>query len=166
MSSDHTNIQAVELTPEAFEPFGQVIGPTEDGKVFDSQDAQLVLDRGTPRFYIMRIPRRGLTFSRITYHANVTQCLGGLTPALPWYIVVATPSGSTEAYPTLEQLVAFKVPHGVFIKMKQGTWHAGPLFDDAEDFDFYNLELSDTNVVDHNSHDYSMHGTKYTVLKC
>jgi hypothetical protein len=23
--------------------------------------------------------------------------------------------------------MAFKVPHGVFIKMKQGTWHAGVL---------------------------------------
>jgi hypothetical protein len=42
----------------------------------------------------------------------------------------------------------------------------GPLFDEAEEFDFYNLELSDTNVVDHNTHDYNMHGTKYTVLKC
>lgn len=30
------------------------------------------------RFYIMRLPRRGRTFERITYHAKVTQCLGGL----------------------------------------------------------------------------------------
>jgi hypothetical protein len=35
----------------------------------------------------------------------------------------------------------------------QGTWHAGPLFDD-EFQDFYNLELKDTNVTDHNTHDY------------
>jgi len=40
---------------------------------------------------------------------------------------VAAPSGSTEAFPKPEQLMAFKVPHGVFIKMKQGTWHAGVL---------------------------------------
>jgi len=40
-------------------------------------------------------------------------------------MVVAAPTGSVEAYPKQEQLVAFKVPHGVFIKMKQGTWHAG-----------------------------------------
>jgi hypothetical protein len=32
-----------------------------------------VLDRGTPRFYIMRLPARtpALTFDRITYHAQV-----------------------------------------------------------------------------------------------
>ena len=28
----------------------QVIGPSDDGKVFDSEDAQLVLDKGTPRY--------------------------------------------------------------------------------------------------------------------
>ena len=55
----------------------QLITATDDGKEFDEQDAQLVLDQGAaPRFYIMRLPRRGLTFDRITYHASVTQCLG------------------------------------------------------------------------------------------
>lgn len=32
------------------------------------------------RFYIMRLPKRGLRFHRITYHAKCTQCLGGLNP--------------------------------------------------------------------------------------
>lgn len=36
----------------------------------------------------------------------------------------------------------------------QGTWHAGPLFSGHPHMDFYNLELSDTNVEDHNTHDY------------
>lgn len=55
----------------------QLISTMDDGKEFDDQDAQLVLDQGAaPRFYIMRLPRRGLTFDRITYHAKVTQCLG------------------------------------------------------------------------------------------
>lgn len=36
----------------------------------------------------------------------------------------------------------------------QATWHAGPLFAGVPHMDFYNLELSDTNVVDHNTHDY------------
>ena len=40
-----------------------------------------------------------------------------------------------------------------FIKLETGTWHAGPYFDD--DFiDFYNLELSDTNVIDHFTYDF------------
>ena len=77
------------------------------------------------RFYIMNLPKRGLSFSRITYHANVTQCLGGLDPPQPWYIVVAAPTGSVVDYPKQQQLTAFKVPHGMAIKFKQGTWHAG-----------------------------------------
>lgn len=36
----------------------------------------------TCRFYIMRLPRRGRRFERITYHAKVTQCLGGLQVSL------------------------------------------------------------------------------------
>jgi hypothetical protein len=42
-------LQAQLITLEAFEPFGQLIGPTHDGKEFDQEDAQLVLDKGTPR---------------------------------------------------------------------------------------------------------------------
>jgi hypothetical protein len=82
-------------------------------------------------------------------------------------MVVAAPSGSVANYPQQQQLMAFKVPHGVFIKMKEGTWHAGPLFDGSEHMDFYNLELSDTNVVDHNTHDYaSANRVTYRVLEC
>jgi hypothetical protein len=65
----------------------QLIGATDDGKEYDDEDAQLVLDQGTaPRFYIMRLPRRGLTFDRITYHAKVTQCLGE-GPTSPAHVV-------------------------------------------------------------------------------
>ena len=35
------------------------------------------------RFYIMELPRRGLSFDRITYHERVTQCLGA-TGERPW----------------------------------------------------------------------------------
>lgn len=51
----------------------QLIGATDDGKAFDGEDAQLALDRGTPRFYIMRLPARlpALTFDRITFHGQV-----------------------------------------------------------------------------------------------
>jgi ureidoglycolate hydrolase len=73
----------------------------------------------------MDLPKRGLSFSRITYHADVTQCLGGLNPPQPWYIVVAAPTGSVADYPKQQQLTAFKVPHGMAVKFKQGTWHAG-----------------------------------------
>ena len=46
-----------------------------------------------------------------------------------------------------DDIAAFKVPFGAFIKMHAGTWHAGPHFEDLKHMDFYNLELSDTNQV-------------------
>jgi len=51
------------------------------------------------------------------------------------------------AKPGLEDIVAFRIPGNCFIKLHLGTWHAGPLFH-AESIDFYNLELSDTNIND------------------
>ena len=59
------------------------------------------------RFYIMRLPSRGLAFDRITYHASVTQCLGSLGEQ-PWYMAVAKPTGSLEAWPRLDDLQAFR----------------------------------------------------------
>lgn len=112
----------------------------------------------------MRLPKRGRSFHRITYHAKVTQCLGGLLPSQPWYLAVSAPTLDVDKYPKTEDLHVFRIPPGVYIKMEQGTWHAGPLFD-GESMDFYNLELSDTNVVDHNTHDYSLHeGIAYEIV--
>lgn len=42
------------------------------------------------RLYIMSLPATGLRFDRITYHADVTQCLGGLGYD-HWYLAVAAP---------------------------------------------------------------------------
>ena len=63
------------------------------------------------------------------------------------YMAVAAPSGSVDAFPAREDLAVFRVPSGTFIKLHAGTWHAGPLFATSPSMDFYNLELSDTNVV-------------------
>eukprot|EP00238_Polyblepharides_amylifera_P008160 CAMPEP_0196584238 /NCGR_PEP_ID=MMETSP1081-20130531/46293_1 /TAXON_ID=36882 /ORGANISM="Pyramimonas amylifera, Strain CCMP720" /LENGTH=128 /DNA_ID=CAMNT_0041905375 /DNA_START=469 /DNA_END=855 /DNA_ORIENTATION=- len=114
-------------------------------EVYGQDSAQLDLSQGTPRFYIMRLPARGLQFGNITHHKRVSQCLGGLSDK-PWYMAVAR-SGLEE--PQEEDIEAFEVPPGTFIKLEAGTWHAGPLFDEPQTQDFYNLELSDTNQNDH-----------------
>ncbi|KAK9840368.1 hypothetical protein WJX74_008464 [Apatococcus lobatus] len=119
-SAPDTTMQTIQLKPQlataaTFQEFGQLMGPVSDGKQYDQEDAQLHLDKGTPRFYIMRLPKTGLSFDRITYHANVTH------------------------------------------------WHAGPLFEGPDHMDFYNLELSDTNVVDHNTHVYRKTNLKFEV---
>ncbi len=59
---------------------------------------------------------------------------------------VAAPSESP--VPRWEDIQIFRIPGNCFVKLDVGTWHAGPFFD-ADQVDFYNLELSDTNIVDH-----------------
>ena len=51
-------------------------------------------------------------------------------------------------------MAAFHIPGNCFIKLGVGTWHAGPYFD-HETVEFYNLELSDTNVVDHFTYNFA-----------
>lgn len=148
MSPIVTQLEAEWISPKNFQPYGQVISATEDDKSYDLDDAQLVLNLGTPRFYIMRLSQRGRKFQRITRHVNCTQCLGSLE-GKEWLIAVAPPSKFSQ--PAIEEITAFRIPGNCFIKLEQGTWHAGPYFDQTRfDFiDFYNLELSDTNINDH-----------------
>ncbi len=133
------------ITPENFKPYGQVIYPICHDKFYDKDDAQLILDRGIPRFYIMHLTYKKLKFHKITRHNQCTQCLGSLA-GKEWLIVLAPPTDTNK--PIIDNISAFRIPGNCFIKLHLGTWHAGPYFYD--DFvDFYNLELSDTNINDH-----------------
>jgi ureidoglycolate hydrolase len=144
-------LQAEWITPESFRPYGQLIAASVDGKIYDAEDAQLNLHNGIPRFYIMRLHHKGRKFHAITRHIQCTQCLGSLE-GKDWLIAVAPPNKDTDQ-PELEEITAFRIPGNCFIKLEAGTWHAGPYFE--HDFvDFYNLELSDTNVVDHFTHNF------------
>ena len=138
-------LQAEPITPESFRPFGQVIFPSSDGVAYGPEDAQLQLQSGTPRLYIMRLEERGRRFHTITRHRKCTQCLGSLA-GKEWLIAVAPPSQLDQPEPNA--IRAFQIPGDCFIKLEVGTWHAGPYFD-ANVVDFYNLELSGTNITDH-----------------
>ena len=143
-------LRAERVSASSFSRFGQLILPAEDGAPYDEEtDAQLDLARGRPRFYIMRLRDRAtptgcMSFDNITHHANVTQCLGGLGQD-SWFLAVA----EAGCEPDETNMVAVEIPPGVFVKLNVGTWHAGPYFT-ANQMDFANLELVDTNVVDHN----------------
>lgn len=137
------------ITSESFRPFGQVIVASQDSQPYGPEDAQLQLQNGIPRFYLMRLCHRGRRFHRITRHQQCTQCLGSLA-GQEWLLAVAPPGAG--ACPLWEDIVAFRIPGNCFIKLHVGTWHAGPYFDQAA-IDFYNLELSDTNLVDHETCD-------------
>ena len=155
MSTEKTiqQLPAEWITPEKFRPYGQVIFASADAKSFDADDAQLNLANGIPRFYIMRLEKKGRKFGKSTRHVQCSQCLGSLE-GKDWLMAVAPPSEDDK--PSLENLTAFRIPGNCFIKLDVGTWHAGPYFD-ADFVDFYNLELSDTNVVDHFSFDFVKH---------
>jgi ureidoglycolate hydrolase len=143
------DIAAQPITREAFAPFGDLIAPMEDGVPFGVGDAALDLSRGTPRLYIMRLPPKGRVFHQITRHRNVTQCLAAMG-GKSWLLAVAPPKQLDDpaAEPALEDIAAFAIPGTVAVKLNRGTWHAGPFFEN-EDIDFLNLELADTNEVDH-----------------
>lgn len=142
-------LQVNRLTPESFATYGTVIEPKEDGTPFGPEDAELELTRGTPRLYIMRLPRRPMRVKQITRHRQVTQCLASVG-GKPWLIAVAPPLkvDDPQAEPALEDIKAFRIPGDVAIKLHRGSWHAGPFFE-AEEVSFFNLELSNTNEVDH-----------------
>ncbi len=137
------------LTPDAFSPFGQVLASTPEGRLFGPEDAQLDINRGIPRFYIMALKGRPMTFRYITRHMRVTQCLASCG-AKPWLIAVAPPNDPDDetAKPDPKKIAIFHVPGTLGIKLHRSTWHAGP-FVNGKSADFFNLELSDTNQSDH-----------------
>jgi len=140
---------ALPISAATFAPFGDFIPQTEDGVPFGAADAKLDLSQGTPRFYVMRLDARPMTFTRITRHLKVTQCLAAVG-GKPWLIAVAPPlePDNAKAEPALESIRAFVVPGDAAIMLHKGTWHAGPFFE-GEELGFFNLELADTNVTDH-----------------
>lgn len=149
------------LSPEGTTMFqescGQIVLPGEDGIPYDPStcfDCELDLSQGTPRFYMMRLKHRGMCFDRITFHAHVTQCLSSSNVS-EWFLAVSRPTFDVQKYPDLDRdVMVFRIPQGVIVKLHKGTWHAGPLFAESE-ADFFNLELADTNVNDHNTHVYA-----------
>ncbi|KAB7741700.1 hypothetical protein F2P47_04660 [Parvibaculum sedimenti] len=145
-------IEDLKLTPITagnFRPYGTLVEATEDGTPFGPQDAQLDLSRGIPRFYIMRLEFRERIARHLTRHRQTTQVLASVG-GKAWQLVVAPPHDidNPSAEPHLDEIMAFDIPGNVGVMLFRGTWHAGPYFDDTET-SFFNLELADTNEVDH-----------------
>lgn len=145
------DLPVAPISADAFAPFGTLITPAEDGKLFGPDEAQLELTRGTPRFYVMRLKRRDKAFTHITRHLSVTQCLASVG-GKPWLLAVAPPADPDDpgGEPDASAIRAFHVPGDVAVSLHRSTWHAGPFFDDPTQ-DFFNLELADTNQVDHHN---------------
>ncbi|CAD6008765.1 ureidoglycolate lyase [Agreia sp. COWG] len=143
-------LEVHDITAANFAAFGTLIEPMDDGTPFSELDATLDFSAGTPRFYAMKLIGRGTSFTRITRHRRVTQLLASVG-GNEWAIAVAPPIDpeNPDAAPELDDIVAFRVPGDVAIALHRATWHAGPLLPKGEHQSFFNLELADTNVVDH-----------------
>lgn len=142
---EHRPLVAEPISDAAFKPFGRLIEATEDMVPAGEIDAALDLSGGAPRFYIMRLDFRGYVVRGITRHAAVTQVLASVG-GKPWMLCVAPPVDGDAPDPA--QIRAFSIPGDVAVLLYRGSWHAGPYFHDPE-MRFFNLELIDTNVVDH-----------------
>ncbi len=69
-----------------------------------------------------------------------------------WFICLAPPRDAdvAGAKPDPAEIQCFRIPGDKALALHRGTWHAGPFFE-AETQDFLNLELADTNEVDHHT---------------
>ena len=141
-------LTALSLDQCDFTRFGTAILPVDDMTPHSSCDAELKFNGDNLRYYVMRLHRRAAVLGSMTRHIQATQCLGS-ADAQPWWLAVAAAKLQSEQLDhSTVQLV--KVEPGEAVKLHQGTWHAGPFFL-ATTALFFNLELSDTNLADHNS---------------
>ncbi|MEU4311118.1 ureidoglycolate lyase [Nocardia sp. NPDC024068] len=142
---------AQPLTREAFFPFGAILRARPDGTPVTEDEGLLDLAAGRPRFYLMELADKPPRFRTITRHRRTTQSLLSVGGA-SWIIAVAPPEDLDDpgAEPDVDRIVAFEVPGDVAVLLHRGTWHSGPHF--AEPVrTFANLELADTNIVDHHT---------------
>jgi ureidoglycolate hydrolase len=144
-------LPANRIDDDAFRPFGRVLRAMPDGTPATDAERQLDLSCGEPRFYLMELAGKPATFRSITRHRRTTQSLLAVCGG-DWFLAVAPPSPLeiAEAVPDLDQIVAFAIPVEVSVLLHRGTWHAGPFFTESSRV-FANLELTDTNVVDHHT---------------
>lgn len=145
----HLTVQAI--TESNICDYGTLLEPLADGVAFGPFDAQLQLGKGTPRLYLMKLKKRPMVVSRITRHIAVTQALASLN-GKRWYILLAPPDepDNAQAMPDINRLAVFSISGSQALVLHRSTWHAGPYFLEDE-VDFMNLELSDTNLVDHHN---------------
>jgi ureidoglycolate lyase len=144
-------LSANRIDDDAFRPFGRVLRATPDGTPVTDSERQLDLSGGEPRFYLMELAGKPASFRFITRHRRTTQSLVAVGGG-DWFLAVAPPSPLeiADAVPEVDQIVAFAIPVEVSVLLHRGTWHAGPFFTEPSRV-FANLELIDTNVVDHHS---------------
>ncbi len=132
---------------DSLAPCGQLVLPASNGADWGQGDAELELQNGQPRFWVMELEHRAPQVPVLARHSRCSQCLAS-ADARPWWVVLAPPQAEL-APPDPQIIRLFRIPAGVILKLHPGTWHAGPYFPETKAL-FFNLELADTN-----SHDFT-----------
>ncbi|CAI7857162.1 unnamed protein product [Closterium sp. NIES-53] len=100
-------------------------------------------------------PRLPLMRRALPWPLSLFPCLPPLLfPTARSRAVKQGAAGQRYRPPEVGAVRVFRMEGAVVVKLHAGTWHAGPLFT-VPAMDFFNLELHDTNVVDHTTHSFA-----------
>ena len=128
MSAMH-EVKIELLTEEAFAPFGQIIAagdrPADFRTESGTQGWAIDFRSGRPLIMLLKTPYRGLSFTKLERHFNLTQTflpIGG-SPAV---LAVAPPSAAADrkAVPAPERIRAFLLDGAKGYALGVGTWHS------------------------------------------
>jgi ureidoglycolate lyase len=115
------------LTDEAFAPFGQIISARDRAPDFETASGTrgwaVDFQSGTPLLMLLHTPHRGLSFTKLERHFNLTQTflpMGG-SPAV---LAVAPPSGDREQVPSPSDVRAFLLDGTKGYVLGRGVWHS------------------------------------------
>ena len=148
-------IEIEPLTPEVFEPFGQVIcqlPATGDGTEpgFNPLRLKYEVD-GTPELGIVRYPYQEMAFSELERHFTMTEGRVPLSDT-PVVMIVAepTPLEDRNALPEPAAIRAFLLEARQGLLLRRGTWHAldcFPITPPFADFAFYTEKEAEEELV-------------------
>ena len=144
------------LTPEVFEPFGEVIceRPTTGDSTapgFNPLRVNFEVD-GTPTLGIVRYPYQDMSFSEFERHPFMTESRVPLSN-MPVVMVVAepTPLDDLNAFPDPADFRAFLMEARQGLLLRRGTWHALDCFPIAPpfaDFAFFTEKEAEEELIE------------------
>ena len=152
-------VTARHLSAESFSPYGEVLRPTADGSPPLPGEDRLDLSRGTPRFYLMQLADKPARFISITRHRQVTQCLAAVGGSR---VAARRRPARRPRRPHAPAVAGLRWP-GSWCPATSPSCCTGARgmpgrSSTPPTMSFFNLELADTNVVDHQSHSLAGEG--------
>jgi ureidoglycolate lyase len=122
-------VEARPLTPEAYAPYGRLIGPERE---------RLLQQEGSFTARLMTVHRVPATLTGINRHRDHSQTFVPLSGA-PTVLIVAPPDVTVEGFDP-ERIVAFVNRDGYAFTFDPGTWHTEPRALVAESCDLINIQ--------------------------